>query len=213
MQVANQLAGMSDLDTDNLRRAVSKKNKDAFEIYKPKFINGCLDNGVNEDVANKLWSDIENASEYSFNKAHCYSYSAVAYQSAWLKAHYPLEFAVAVLQNTKSDEKIISVLHMIKDSNAELLSPDINRSEADTTINGNEIVIGFNLIDKVSDKVSDAIIKERKKNGDFKSFDDFCARVPPRKCNKRIKENLISAGAFDNIPIIHKEKSKQERLC
>ena len=212
MQVANQLAGMSDLDTDNLRRAVSKKNKDAFDIYKPKFINGCIKNNVDEDVANKLWSDIENASEYSFNKAHCYSYSAVAYQSAWLKAHYPLEFAVAVLQNTKSDEKIISVLHMIKESDAQLLSPDINRSQSNTTINGKEIIIGFNLIDKVSDKVSNYIIKERNKNGVFKSFEDFCARIPPRNCNKRVKENLINAGAFDNIPIVHEEKEVQSRL-
>lgn len=212
MQVANQLAGMSDLDTDNLRRAVSKKNKDAFEIYKPKFINGCMQNDVEEDVAEKLWSDIENASEYSFNKAHCYSYSAVAYQSAWLKTYYPLEFAVAMLQNTKSDEKIIDVLYMIKESNADLLSPDINRSEANTTINGNEIIIGFNLIDKVSDKVSKYIINERNKNGDFKSFDDFCARVGARQCNKRVKENLINAGAFDNLPILHKEKEHQSRL-
>lgn len=212
MQVANQLAGMSDLDTDNLRRAVSKKNKDAFEIYKPKFINGCIDNHVDEEVANKLWSDIENASEYSFNKAHCYSYSAVSYQSAWLRAYYPLEFAVATLQNTKKDEKIIEVLHMIKDSDAVLLNPDINRSVGNTTINGNEIIIGFNLIDKVSQKVSDNIIKERKRHGDFKSFEDFCQRVSPRQCNKRVKENLIGAGAFDNIPIVHEETEYQARF-
>ena len=212
MQVANQLAGMSDLDTDNLRRAVSKKNKDAFEIYKPKFLNGCISNNVDKEVAEKLWSDIENASEYSFNKAHCYSYSAVAYQSAWLRTYYPLEFAVAMLQNTKSDEKIIEILHMIKDSDAKLLSPDINRSSANTSIHGNEIVIGLNLIDKVSDKVSNYIIDERKRNGDFKSFDDFCARVPPRQCNKRIKENFINAGCFDNIPITHQEKEVQARL-
>ena len=212
MQVANQLAGMSDLDTDNLRRAVSKKNKDAFEIYKPKFLNGCIFNNVDKEVAEKLWSDIENASEYSFNKAHCYSYSAVAYQSAWLRTYYPLEFAVAMLQNTKSDEKIIEVLHMIKESDAILLSPDINISESNTIIDGNKIIIGLNLIDKVSDKVSNYIINERKKNGDFKSFDDFCARIPPRKCNKRVKENLINAGCFDNVPIIHKNKEVQARL-
>lgn len=212
MQVANQLAGMSDLDTDNLRRAVSKKNKDAFEIYKPKFLNGCISNNVDKEVAEKLWSDIENASEYSFNKAHCYSYSAVAYQSAWLRTYYPLEFAVAMLQNTKSDEKIIEILHMIKDSNAQLLSPDINRSNANTTINGSEIVIGLNLIDKVSDKVSNYILNEREKNGEFKSFEDFCQRIPPRQCNKRVKENLINAGCFDNIPIVHKDKEIQSKL-
>ena len=101
---------------------------------------------------------------------------------------------------------------MIKDSDAKLLSPDINRSSANTSIHGNEIVIGLNLIDKVSDKVSNYIIDERKRNGDFKSFDDFCARVPPRQCNKRIKENFINAGCFDNIPITHQEKEVQARL-
>ena len=101
---------------------------------------------------------------------------------------------------------------MIKDSDAELLNPDINRSQKDTTINGNEIVIGLNLIDKVSDKVSTYIINEREKHGDFKSFEDFCQRVAPRQCNKRVKENLINAGAFDNIPITHKEEDKQSVL-
>ncbi len=213
MAVARDLAGMSDLETDQLRRAISKKKKEAFTEFKPKFLQGCKENNVADEVAEKLWSDMEKSSDYSFNRSHAVGYSVLAYQSAWLKTYYPLEFAVSMLKHSKSDDKIIEVLHMIKDSNAQLLSPDINRSEADTTINGNEIVIGFNLIDKVSDKVSEAIINERKRHGAFKSFDDFCARVPPRKCNKRVKENLISAGAFDNLPITHEEKEVQARLC
>jgi len=213
MAVARDLAGMSDLETDQLRRAISKKKKEAFTEFKPKFLQGCKENNVADEVAEKLWSDMEKSSDYSFNRSHAVGYSVLAYQSAWLKTYYPLEFAVSMLKHSKSDDKIIEVLHMIKDSNAQLLSPDINRSEADTTINGSEIVIGFNLIDKVSDKVSEAIINERKRHGAFKSFDDFCARVPPRKCNKRVKENLISAGAFDNLPITHEEKEVQARLC
>lgn len=212
MAVARDLAGMSDLETDQLRRAISKKKKEAFTEFKPKFLQGCKDNGVKDEVAEKLWNDMEKSSDYSFNRSHAVGYSVLAYQSAWLKTYYPLEFAVAMLQNTKSDEKIIEILHMIKDSDAQLLSPDINRSEANTTINGKEIVIGLNLIDKVSDKVSNYIIKERNKNGLFKSFEDFCQRVAPRQCNKRVKENLINAGAFDNIPIAHKEEDKQSRL-
>ena len=212
MAVARDLAGMSDLETDQLRRAISKKKKEAFTEFKPKFLQGCKDNNVDDEVAEKLWNDMEKSSDYSFNRSHAVGYSVLAYQSACLKTYYPLEFAVYMLKHTKSDEKIIEVLHMIKDSNAQLLSPDINRSQANTTIDGNEIVIGFNLIDKVSDKVSEAIIKERKKHGNFKSFDDFCARVPPRKCNKRVKENLINAGSFDLIPIVHEEKDKQTRL-
>ena len=212
MAVARDLAGMSDLETDQLRRAISKKKKEAFTEFKPKFLQGCKDNGVKDEVAEKLWNDMEKSSDYSFNRSHAVGYSVLAYQSAWLKTYYPLEFAVAMLQNTKSYEKIIEILHMIKDSDAKLLSPDINRSKANTTINDKEIIIGLNLIDKVSDKVSNYIINERKRNGDFKSFDDFCARVPPRQCNKRIKENFINAGCFDNIPITHQEKEVQARL-
>ena len=212
MAVARDLAGMSDLETDQLRRAISKKKKEAFTEFKPKFLKGCRENNVDDEVAEKLWNDMEKSSDYSFNRSHAVGYSVLAYQSAWLKTYYPLEFAVAMLQNTKEDEKIIDILYMIKESNAELLSPDINRSQPNTTINGNEILIGFNLIDKVSDKISTYIINERNKNGNFKSFDDFCARVSARKCNKRVKENLINAGAFDNLPIVHKEKEVQSRL-
>lgn len=212
MAVARDLAGMSDLETDQLRRAISKKKKEAFTEFKPKFLEGCKKNNVADDVAEKLWNDMEKSSDYSFNRSHAVGYSVLAYQSAWLKTYYPLEFAVSMLKHTKSDEKIVEVLHMIKDSDAELLNPDINVSQANTVINNNQIIIGFSLIDKVSDKVAAAIVEEREAHGLFKSFDDFCARIPPRKVNKRVKEHLIGAGAFDNIPIVHKNKETQTTL-
>ena len=211
MAVARDLAGMSDLETDQLRRAISKKKKEAFTEFKPKFLQGCKDNNVADDVAEKLWNDMEKSSDYSFNRSHACGYSVLAYQSAWLKTYYPLEFATAMLQNTKEDEKIIEVLHMIKDSDATLTNPDINRSQAETTIINKEIIMGLNLIDKVSNTTAQKIITERNK-GNFKSFEDFCARMKPRDCNKRVKENLINAGAFDLIPIVHKEKEVQSRL-
>ena len=211
MAVARDLAGMSDLETDQLRRAISKKKKEAFTEFKPKFLKGCKDNNVADDVAEKLWNDMEKSSDYSFNRSHAVGYSVLAYQSAWLKTYYPLEFAVAMLKNTKRDEKIIETLHMIKDSDATLFNPDINKSEIDTTIIGNKIIMGFDLIDKVSETTAKKIIKERN-NEEFKSFEDFCARMKPRDCNKRVKENLINAGAFDNIPITHKPIEKQAKL-
>ena len=155
---------------------------------------------------------MEKSSDYSFNRAHACGYSALAYQSAWLKTYYPLEFAVAMLQHNKDDEKRIEILNMIKDSDAELCSPDINKSEANTTIVGNKIYIGLNLVDKISDKVSSYIIRERVNNGNFLSFEDFCSRVTPRNCNKACKENLIWAGAFDNIPIGGQKKDYQAEL-
>ena len=212
MAVARELAGMSDLETDHLRRAISKKKKEAFTEFKPKFLNGCIENGVQEKVANQLWNNMENSSDYSFNRSHAVGYAVLGYQSAWLKTYYPLEFAVSMLIHVKEDEKRVEVLQMIKDSNAELCNPNINKSVLHTYINDDKIYMGFDLIDGMSIKSSEAIIEERNTNGDFVSFDDFCARIPPRKCNKRIKENLIWAGAFDDLPIIYEKKEYQARL-
>ena len=214
MAVARELAGMSDLETDHLRRAVSKKKKEAFTEFKPKFLQGCIDNNVKKEVAEKLWEDIEKSSDYSFNRSHAVGYAALGYQSAWLKTYYPLEFSVAMLMHVKDDEKRIEVLQSIKESKATLYGPNINKSQLSTAIVDNNIYMGFDLIDKVSIKSSEAIIKEREENGLFKSFDDFCARVAPKKANKRIKENLIWAGAFDNLPITDEDQkiTKQTTL-
>ena len=212
MAVARELAGMSDLETDHLRRAVSKKKKEAFTEFKPKFLQGCLDNNVDKEVAEKLWSDIEKSSDYSFNRSHAVGYAALGYQSAWLKTYYPLEFAVAMLMHVKDDEKRVEILQSIKESNAILCNPDINKSKLNTSIVDNKIYMGFDLIDKVSIKSSEAILEERIKNGPFTSFDDFCKRVAPRKANKRVKQNLIWAGAFDNIPIIDKDKKHNKQM-
>ena len=212
MAVARELAGMSDLETDHLRKAISKKKKEAFEVFKPKFLEGCKNNNVDDLVAQQLWDNMEKSSDYSFNRSHTVGYAVLGYQSAWLKTYYPLEFATSMLMHVKEDEKRIEILQMIKDSDAELCGPNINKSQLHTYINGNKIYMGFDLIDKVSIKSSETIIDEREKYGDFKSFDDFCARVPARQVNKRIKENLIWAGAFDDLPIYTEEKSKQTTL-
>ena len=201
MAVARELAGMSDLETDHLRRAISKKKKEAFDVFKPKFLKGCLENGVDEGAAYQLWNAMEKSADYSFNRSHAVGYGALGYQSAWLKTYYPLEFAIAMLMHVEDDEKRIEVLQSIKDSGVQLCNPDINKSQFKTAIVDDKIYMGFDLVDKVSIKVSEAIIFERNTYGDFKSFDDFCARIPPRKANKRIKENLIWAGAFDNVPV------------
>lgn len=201
MNVARYLAGMSDLETDHLRRAISKKKKEAFDEFHPKFIQGCLDNNVKQEVADKLWSDMSASADYSFNRSHACGYAVLGYQSAWLKTYYPIEFAIAMLQHEKESEKRIQILSMIKNSGVELCCPNINFSLGNTYVVEDKVYMGFNLIDKVSQKVSNFIIEERELNGEFKSFEDFCSRIPPRKCNKRIKENLIWAGAFDDLPI------------
>ena len=204
MAVARELAGMSDLETDQLRRAISKKKKEAFTEFKPKFINGCIKNGVKKSVAEDLWNKMEKSSDYSFNRSHAVGYAVLGYQSAWLKTYYPIEFTISMLKHTKEEEKRIDVLSMLKKSNVELCNPDINKSFAHIYIDkdNRRVYMGLNDVDKISDKVSSAILEERMLHGDFLSFDDFCARLAPKQCNKRCKENLIFAGAFDNIPII-----------
>lgn len=205
MAVARELAGMSDLETDHLRRAISKKKKQEFDKSKKDFLSGCKKNNVDEKVANELWSNMEKSSDYSFNRSHAVGYAALGYQSAWLKTYYPLEFAVAMLIHVDESEKRVEILQMIKDSEAQLCNPNVNKSKLHTYIDDNNIYMGFDLVDSMSVKSSEAIIEERTANGDFTSFDDFCARVPPRKCNKRIKENLVWAGAFDDIPVTDEE--------
>lgn len=202
MAVARELAGMSDLETDHLRRAISKKKKEAFTEFKPKFLQGCLKNNVKKEVAEKLWEDMEKSSDYSFNRSHACGYAVLGYQSAWLKTYYPLEFAVAMLMHVDDEEKRVEILNMIKDSDVELCNPNINYSQSKTVIYDKKVYMGLSLIDKLSDKICDYIIEERNKNGLFTSFDDFCSRVSPNKCNKSIKENMIWAGCFDNIPIV-----------
>ncbi len=203
MAVARELGGMSDLETDHLRRAISKKKKEAFTEFKPKFINGCLDNNVEKEVAEDLWDKMEKSSDYSFNRSHAVGYAVLGYQSAWLKTYYPIEFTVSMLKHTKEEEKRIDVLSMLKESSVELCNPDINKSKQDIYVDAKnkKVYMGLNDIDKISNAVSQRIIDERNFNGLFKTFDDFCARMAPRDCNKRCKENLIWAGAFDNIPI------------
>lgn len=200
MQISRVLAGFTDIEADILRKGIGKKLDYIFEEYKPKFINGCIDNGVSEKIANIVWDKIEKSSSYSFNKSHSVGYALLTYKTAYLKTYYPNEFFIAMLMDEKKEEKRMEILNSIKKSGASLCNPDINMSKNETYLIDNKIYMGLNLIDKVSDKVSEAIINERK-NGKFKSFDDFCARVPPRKCNKRVKQNLIWAGAFDNISI------------
>ena len=206
MAVARELAGMSDLETDHLRRAISKKKREAFTEFKPKFLQGCIDNNVKKEVAEKLWEDMEKSADYSFNRSHACGYAVLGYQSAWLKTYYPLEFAVAMLMHVDNEEKRVEILNMIKDSNVELCNPDINHSESKTVIYDDKVYMGLSLIDKVSDKVCSYIIEEREQNGLFTSFDDFSARVSPSKCNKSIKENMIWAGCFDNLPIVKDKK-------
>lgn len=195
MKICMVLAGLSDVDADNIRKGIGKKLDYIFTEYKPKFIQGCIDNGVSETVANKIWNKIEKSSSYSFNKAHAQNYAVISYYTGYLKTYYPAEFSIACLNHTKDDEKKNKILTEIKNMNLNLHNPDINFSKSDTVFRGNDIYMGLSTIDKVGDKAVDDILSHQP----YFSFDIFLQKRIPRKVNKSVVNNLIYAGAFDSF--------------
>jgi DNA polymerase-3 subunit alpha len=193
MALTKELAGMTDIEADGLRRAISKKKKEAFTEFKPKFINGCINNNVDEETANSIWDKIEKSSEYSFNKSHSYSYAVLGYHSAWLKTYYPIEFYLAMLNNTDSEDKRMRIYNEIKSIDKNIKNPDINKSKRSIISDGNDIYLSFSLVKGVGDKAIDSILEKQP----YTSFDDFMERKDSRKVNKRVVKALIESGAFD----------------
>ena len=202
MQIATELAGFSMSEADVLRKAIGKKNKKLLMRQKDKFIDGCAKNGLDQTVAQKIWSWIEPNARYSFNRSHSASYATLAYQTAYLKAHYPSEFMAAVLTSEKAEvERIAVLIAECKKMGLEVLPPDINESFINFSVVGGKNQIRFGLlgIKNVGQNVVEEILKERKENGPYASIDDFISRVNSKVLNKKSMESLIKAGAFDNL--------------
>lgn len=193
MEISRVLSGFTDVEADNLRKGIGKKLDYIFEEYKPKFINGAINNGVSEEVAEIIWNKIEKSSSYSFNKSHSVGYSLVTYQTAYLKTYYPIEYYMCMLNNTKKEEKRIRIYSEIKAIDKEIINPDINLSKAITSIDDDKIYLSFNLIKGVGESAIDEIIS----NQPFSSYEDFDQRCAKRKVNRKVKKALIQAGAFD----------------
>jgi len=215
MQIAQQLAGFSLSEADILRKAVGKKIKKLLIAQKEKLIEGMKDNGIKEDVAKKIWGWIEPAARYSFNKSHATAYAMIAYQTAYLKAHYPVEFMSALLTSEKNDiERIADLISECKKMGIEVLSPDINESFRNFSVVPEKGKIRFGLlaIKNVGSNVVETIITERKKSGPFKSISDFVSRVGNRVLNKKSMESMIKAGVFDSFEERQKLLYNLERL-
>lgn len=205
MQIANEIAGYSMAEADRLRYAIGKKKKSAMQKEKKKFVEGCLQNSYSKDIAEKIWSLIEKFVGYGFNKAHSASYALIAYQTAYMKTKYPVEFMTAVLSaesratsGPARDQKMAQAVEECQRMNIQLLPPDINKSEADFTIQGNCIRFGLSGIKHVGSAGVDSII-QAKKGGSFHSLSDFCRRVDLSKVNKKTLESLIKTGAVDEF--------------
>jgi DNA polymerase-3 subunit alpha len=198
MHIASALANFSLEDADNLRRAMSKKDALEMEKQKEKFLEGAKKNRIPAKKAEKIFEQMETFGRYGFNKSHSAAYALLAYHTAYLKTHYPVEFMAALLTSeAQNAEKIVKYISECREMKIEILPPDINESFKHFAVFGNRIRFGLTAVKNVGDAAIDIILKEREDHGKFKSLYDFCHRVDLRKVNRRVMESLIKCGTFD----------------
>ncbi len=200
MQVAQIIGGFSLGKADIMRRAMGKKKVKVMAEMKQEFIDGAVKNGYTKDFANYIFEMLEPFAGYGFNKSHAAAYSVVAYQTAYLKANFPVEFMAANLTNEiNSPDKLTQYINETKSMGIEILPPDINLSELRFNAVDGKVVYGLNGIKNVGTAAGEAIIKEREENGPYTSFMDFLNRVDSKVANRKVLESLIQSGAFDRL--------------
>jgi DNA polymerase-3 subunit alpha len=207
MLLSRELANFSRGESDNLRKAMGKKQIDKMQSLKEKFIAGGIANGHASDVLNKIWSDWASFAEYAFNKSHATCYAWVSFQTAYLKAHYPSEYMAAVLSRSISNlSEITRFMDECKSMGIQVLGPDVNESQLKFGVNSKgNIRFGLGAIKGVGESASLNIIEERMKHGPFKDVYDFVERINLASCNRKCIEALAMSGAFDNFNI-HREQ-------
>ncbi len=208
MLLSQKLAGFSKGDADVLRKAMGKKIFALLEKLKPKFIDGGKEKGHDPEVLEKVWKDWEAFAAYAFNKSHSTCYSLVAYQTAYIKAHYPAEYMAAVLTHNQSQiEKVTFFMEECRSLSIKVLGPHVNESYKDFAVNKDgEIRFGLGAIKGSGEAAVEAIIEERKENGPFKDIFDFAERVNLRTVNKKTFECLAMSGAFDCFEEFHRRQ-------
>ena len=200
MRVAQKLAGYSLEQADNLRKAAAKKKRDLMAAERSKFVSGCEETGYDSAFANKMFDIIEPFADYSFPKAHATGYGFIAYQTAWLKANYPVPYLAALLTSVKTNlDKAAVYLNECRLLDISVLVPDVNASASDFSCEGDAIRFGLSAVRNVGEGVAEEIIKEREENGPFVDFHDFCMRAQSSALNKRTVESLIKGGGFDSL--------------
>ena len=212
MQIFRELAGFSYGQADIVRRAMSKKKHDVMEEEGHIFIygsdipgkecDGCLKRGVPENIAKEIYADMATFASYAFNKSHAAAYAWIAYQTAYLKCHYPVEFMAAILTSVLDNtDKVIEYISECRQLGIEVLPPDINVSNHGFVADGKKIRFGLLAIKSVGYNLIASIIRERTQNGKYISFLDFCERIHSTELNKRALESLIKCGAFDMFEV------------
>ncbi|HLY95177.1 MAG TPA: DNA polymerase III subunit alpha, partial [Gaiellaceae bacterium] len=199
MEIAKQVAGFSPAEADDLRKAIGKKIHALMASLKGKFLEGCASNGVPAGVAQQLWSDLEQAQDYSFNKSHAACYALIAYRTAWLRAHHAKEYMAALISSVMSTkDKVPFYVNACDELGIDVLPPDVNASQIDFAVVEGNISFGLNAVKNVGEAACRSIVRAREEGGPFASIWDFTERVDPQTVNKRALESLIKCGALDS---------------
>ena len=199
MQIAREMGGLSGAEADTLRKAIAKKKLKLMNKLKVKFVEGAKKKGVSEKITEKVWSDWLDFANYAFNKSHATAYAYIAFQTAFLKAHYPVEFMASLLSSEDNPAKIPYFMDECKNMGIEIEPPNINASEKEFIVRGNKIVFGLKAIKNVGSAAIASILEERKAHGKFKNIFSLATRVDPIAVNKAVLESLIAAGALDEL--------------
>ena len=231
MLTAIKLAGYDWEEADKFRKAMGKKIPELMEKQEKKFMDGCVENGISKDLAKDLWERIKPFAEYAFNKSHASSYGVVAYQTAYMKANYPVQFMTSILQAESGDEdKVANVIRECEQMDINVLPPDVNESFKNFAMvsepgEPGRIRFGLNAIKNVGDHICEVIYQERKENGQYEDLEDFLERVQDKDLNKTALECLAMSGAMDcfgydrkvlfenvkNLQEYNKEMEKKQR--
>jgi DNA polymerase-3 subunit alpha len=202
MKIAQVLASYSMAEADELRKAVGKKKPEMLAKHSARFIEGSVKNSVDKKTAEKLFMLMEKFGGYGFNKSHSAAYAMIAYQTAYLKAHFPVQFMAALLtQDMGNQDKTIKNIAECREMGIPILPPDINQSRADFSVVEGNIRFGLAAVKNVGLMAVESIIEERERGGPFRDLMDFCTRVEGAKVNRRVMEGLIQCGAFDSMGV------------
>ena len=214
MQIVRELGGYTLGRSDLVRRAMSKKKQAVMEKERANFIYGneeeqvpgCVAKGIPEEVASKIYDEMMDFAKYAFNKSHAACYAVVAYQTAFLKYYYPVEFMAALMTSViDNSEKVAEYIMVCKSMGITILPPDINQGESGFSVNGRSIRYALTAIKSVGRPVIDAVVEERRERGPYVNLKDFITRVAQKDVNKKAMENFIKAGAFDSLPGTRKQ--------
>ena len=214
MKIVRELAGYSMGRADLVRRAMAKKKVDVMKEERKNFIygildkdgnrvvNGCVHNGVSPEVANKIFDEMMDFASYAFNKSHAAAYAVIAYQTAYLKCYYPIEFMAALLNSMVSNpDKIAFYINACRQNGIEVLPPDVNESECDFSTKDGKIRFGLKAVRNLGEEAVKILVKERNNNGKFKDFSDFINRAAKKDIKKKVVESLIKSGAFKSMGV------------